>query len=437
MRLASTIAMLGLAASLGAQEARPDNVPQTPPPPAPGASATLDRARAVRGAGVQIYVYTYGPGDEVFERFGHIALAVVDAATGEDIAFNWGMFDFDQPNFLTRFLTGDTKYWMAGYRTYEFNAAYQAQNRTIRRQRLDLTPTQRGAIVDFVAWNASEANKYYRYDYYNDNCSTRVRDLIDWAIGGRVTQALDTAGTPLTWRSETARITGENLPIYAGIEIALGQQADRHLTKWQSGFLPERLATDLATIVARDSLGTPVRLVAHDTLLFAAPTRAPLLTEPPDRQWSAFAIGLVIAALVAGLSLAGRANGAARATLTVLGTVWFAIGGVLGTALLLAATVTKHAPYMGSNLTLFQLQPLLLLAAALFWARGRDTRVGRAATWLAIVVATCTLVGVVAEHLPMFFHQHNFVVWMLVAPVNLALAWAALPARHAAPARRA
>jgi hypothetical protein len=127
-------------------------------------------------------LYTYGPGLEVFEKFGHIALAVVDSQTGEDVAFNWGMFDFNQPNFYTRFLTGDTKYWMAGYRTAEFNAMYVAQDRTIRKQRLNLTPAQRGALYEFVAWNAREENRYYRYDYYNDNCSTRVRWCMKWPL---------------------------------------------------------------------------------------------------------------------------------------------------------------------------------------------------------------------------------------------------------------
>jgi hypothetical protein len=416
-RLASAIATVVLAASLGAQEVPPDNVPQTPPPPPPGASASLDSARALRGAGMQIHVYTYGPGDAVFERFGHIALAVVDSATGEDIAFNWGMFDFGQPNFIARFLTGDTKYWMAGYRTIEFNASYQGENRTIRRQRLDLTATQRGAVFDYVAWNAREENKYYRYDYYNDNCSTRVRDLIDWAIGGRLKQALDTAKTPLTWRGETARITGDNLPIYAGIQVALGQQADRDLTKWQTGFLPERLATDLATFVARDSAGIPVRLVAHDTVLFSAPTRAPLMTEPPSRAYVALAIGIVFGGL---LFLLARVV-ALRALITGAGTLWYLVGGVLGLALLLAGTVTKHAPYMGSNLSLFQLQPLMLVAGALWWARGRSTRLGRAARAAVAVSGLLAIVGVLLWHVPAVFHQHNDVVWMFTAPVHVAL----------------
>lgn len=408
----------GCATALGAQAPLPDNVPQTPPPPAPGVSASLDSARAARGAGVQVYVYTYGPGDEVFERFGHIALGVVDSVTGEDIAFNWGMFGFGEPNFLWRFLTGDTRYWVEGYRTADFNADYQGrQNRSIRRQQLDLTPTQRGAIFDYVAWNAREANKYYRYDYYNDNCSTRVRNLIDWAIGGRLKQALDTAKTRLTWRDETARITGDNLPIYAGIEIALGQQADRDLTKWQTGFLPERLATDLATIVARDSAGIPVRLVAHDTVLFSAPTRAPLMTEPPSRAYVALAIGIVCGVLL--LLLARVA--ALRALITGAGTLWYLVGGLLGLALLLAGTVTKHAPYMGSNLSLFQLQPLMLVAGALWWARGRSTRLGRAARAAAAVSGLLAIVGVLLWHIPAAFHQHNDVVWMFTAPVHVAL----------------
>ena len=103
-----------LGQSMPAQAALPDNVAQTPRPPAPGESPALDSARAAMGAALTISIYTYGPGPAVFEKFGHIAIGIADARTGEDVAYNWGMFDFDQPNFLGRFLTGDTRYWMAG-----------------------------------------------------------------------------------------------------------------------------------------------------------------------------------------------------------------------------------------------------------------------------------------------------------------------------------
>jgi hypothetical protein len=418
---ATAIALLGATRPAAAQ-ALPDNVPRTPPPPPPGASASLDSARAVRGAQLEIAIYTYGAGDEVFERFGHIGLAVADRATGEDVVFNWGMFDFNPlQTFIWRFLTGDTRYWMSGYRTADFNAFYQSQNRSIRKQVLALTPTQKGALQDFVMWNARDDNKFYRYDYYNDNCSTRVRDAIDWALGGTLKPQLDTALTHYTWRGETARITGDNLPIYAGIEVALGQRADQHLTKWQSDFLPERLATDFVALTQRD--GTP--LIASDTVLFPATTRPPLLREPPVRRWSALGLGLVIAALL--VAMARMA--AARGVITAIGTIWYVVGGFLGTALLLAGTVTKHAPYMGSNLSLFQVQPLLLVTGLVWWARGRDSRAGRAASWLALLCAVCAFVGLLAQHLPMLFHQHNDVVWMFMAPITVALGYIGLPPR--------
>jgi Domain of unknown function (DUF4105) len=395
--------------TMHAQAPLPDNVPKTPRPPAPGTSPALDSARAARGASLQVVLYTYGPGPEVFEKFGHIALAIEDTQTGESIAYNWGMFDFNQPNFLLRFLTGDTKYWMAGYRTGEFNAMYQSQDRTIRQQRLNLTPMQRGALSDLVSWNAREENSYYRYDYYNDNCSTRVRDALDWVLGGAVRQALDTVDGHFTWRDETARITAENLPVYAGIQIALGRNADRHLTRWQLAFLPERFADDLAR--------TPVggtSLVAHDSVLYTTQS-LPTLEHVPQRTMPALAVGMVLGVVVFALARF------APALLSAFGAVWYGVGGVLGTALLLAGTVTKHIPYMGTNLNLTLFSPLLLVAALFwFWRMRTDSR-GRSGRALSVVVAAIALVGLVLEHLPGFW-QGSMLLFMTVVPVHVALA---------------
>lgn len=419
-RAVAVVGALALPAVGWAQSTVPDNVPMTPPPPAPGTSVALDSARALRGQSLEIAVYTYGPGDEVFERFGHIALAVADARTGEDLAFNWGMFDFNQPNFLGRFLTGDTKYWMAGYSTYAFNAAYQAQNRTIRKQVLNLSPAERGALYDLLSWNAQEQNKFYRYDYYNDNCSTRVRDALDWALGGALRPALDRVSGHHTWRDETARITADNLPVYAGIQIALGRNADAHLTQWQLAFLPEYLARDLAAVpVAGRSL------VTTDTVLFTA-QRPPMSANAPDRILPALLLGLGLAALVVGVAwLSGAA-------LTLVGLVWYLLGGVLGTALLLAGTVTKHVPYMGSNMSLTALSPLLLLAAVGWVWRRESSRRGRAARGLAAVVAVLAVAGLALMHVPGFYQQ-SMMVMMTVVPVHVALA--ALAARGTRPVR--
>jgi hypothetical protein len=414
----SLVALLLAALHMGAPavvptasaQPRPDNVPLTPPPPPPGRDATLDSARALRGADITVAIYTYGHGNEVFEKFGHIALGVANAATGEDIAFNWGMFDFDQPNFLGRFLTGDTRYWMAGYNTAQFNAAYQAEDRAIRKQVLALTPVQRGALYDFVAWNAQEENRYYRYDYYNDNCSTRIRDAIDWALGGTLQQALGDVNGHYTWRDETARITATDLPVYVGIQVALGRNADRHLTRWQQAFLPEYLAAYLPTVQVNGA-----SLVQADTVLYAA-QRAPLPAAAPRRTVAGAVVGVLLGVLVVIL-----ARMAPPAVLTAFGVLWYGVGGVLGTALLLAGTVTKHEPYMGSNLTLTLLSPLLLVAAVFWVWRGRASRRGRAARALSAVVAVVGVGGLVLMHVP-GFHQQSFLLMFAILPVHGALA---------------
>lgn len=406
---------------------RPDNVPATAPPPPPGTFPSLDSARAARGARLRITLYTYGPGDAVFERFGHVALAVEDTVTGEAVAYNWGMFDFNQPNFVGRFLTGDTRYWMAGYPMLLFNTVYAERDRRIRAQALALTPLQRGAVADYVAWNAAEENRYYRYDYYNDNCSTRVRDLLDWALGGVLRRAWAvTHPAGLTWRGESVRVTAVSLSAWAGIDLALGRDADLPLTRWQAAFLPEHLADQLAQLRLAEGEpgpdgtgGVPGRLLVAADSVLAASARAPLPAAPPRRWPQALLVGALLGTLVLGLAERGGRRGAQLAA--VLAGAWLGMGGVLGTALLLAGTVTRHAPYMGRNLALLQVHPLWLVAAVLvpaaLWRPGGSARGARGVMALLVVLS---LAGAAAARLPAW-RQGGEEVPAMVAPVLAAL----------------
>ncbi len=403
------------------------------PPPAPGVSASLDSARAVRGARMSVAIITYGPGEFVFEKFGHIAVALTDSSTGQDIAFNWGMFDFNQPNFLGRFLTGDTKYWMAGYRTADFNAAYKGENRTIRKQELQLSAMQRGAIADYVSWNAQDANKYYRYDYYADNCATRVRDLLNWALQGQLDAPFQVAGSGRTWRNETARITAGDPLVYPGIQIALGRHADHTLTKWEESFLPELLANHLAALTVTDASGAPTKLITSDSVLFTA-GRLPMPEQAPSRVPMALGIGLVLAALV--VLLAGARAAAARFVLGAFSALWFGVGALLGTALLLAGTVTKHLAYMGANLTVLQLHPLMFVAAVVVTlALWRGVR-RRAAVGVSALVALLSVVGLALQLVPSLSQQSG-VVLAVIVPVHLAFAIAMLRLPLQIPSRAA
>ena len=150
--------------------AQPPNRPTAVPPP---------------GSELTISIMTMGAGAEVWERFGHNAIVVEDRRLGSSVAYNYGMFSFRQENFLLRFLQGRMMYWMAGISTPKASCPSTATlQRSVWQQELNLTPAQRLALRDFLEWNARKENRFYRYDYYRDNCSTRVRDAIDRVLGG-------------------------------------------------------------------------------------------------------------------------------------------------------------------------------------------------------------------------------------------------------------
>jgi hypothetical protein len=342
------------------------------------------------------------------------------------------MFDFDQPNFIFHFLTGETKYWMEPFYTDSFNAVYVRQNRTIRVQRLALTSVERTALLEFLEWNSAEENKYYRYDYYRDNCATRVRDALDRVLKGRLRAVLDTGSTPNSWRSETERATSSDMLVYPGIELALGRDADKHLSRWTESFMPERLADAVDDLVLRNDEGLRYRLVDHDSVVSTS-TRVPIPIDPPDRLAMAVLLGLAIAGIVA--FLADSRFAFLRAVLVMIVALWYAVGGILGTALLLAGTVTKHAPYMGHNITLWQINPLLLIAAIIVPVSLARRVAGRTARVTCITVVMLSSVGALLQFIPSLA-QHSGVVIAITLPVHVAIAAALLRIRNGG-ARRA
>ncbi|MFL5465871.1 MAG: DUF4105 domain-containing protein, partial [Gemmatimonadaceae bacterium] len=258
-------------------------------PVAPTTPATI--APVEPGSELTVYLLTFGWGDEVWERFGHNAIWIKDRARGTDTTYNWGMFDFNQPHFLRRFLTGDTRYWMEPIDLRAMLQYYRQRDRSILAQELNLSPAQRLKLRDFVRWNALPQNKFYRYDYYLDNCSTRLRDALDHALGGQLQTGTVSRKTPGSFRWHTQRLMKGNIPLYAGVTLALGQRADKPISVWQEMFLPVRMANDLRTVNVADSIGTPIPLVRSETAIFTA-GRAPEPATPPKNLPLFVGIGL-------------------------------------------------------------------------------------------------------------------------------------------------
>src|SRR5215813_13504593 len=142
-------------------------------------------ARAEDGDNLKVYVLTLGPQDHPFYKFGHNAILVQRQDGGGEV-FDFGNFAFDQPDRISRLVRGRFQYWLSVSSVTETLHSYQAANRTIEAQELDLTPTQRWDLLSRLRHNALPENRGYLYDYSSNNCSTRVRDAVDATVGGRV-----------------------------------------------------------------------------------------------------------------------------------------------------------------------------------------------------------------------------------------------------------
>jgi hypothetical protein len=373
------------------------------------------------GSNLTVYLLTFGWGDVVWERFGHNAIWIKDAAHGTNMTYNWGMFDFNQPRFVWRFVTGDTRYWMEPIDYNSMVTYYKQHNRSILAQELNLTPAQRLKLQQFVQWNALPENKFYRYDYYRDNCSTRLRDAIDHALSGQLQTSTVSRMTTGTYRWHTQRLMTGDIPLYTGVTLALGHPADKPLSMWEEMFLPVRMANDLRTVNIADSLGSQIPLIRSETAIFTA-GRPPEPAAPPYYLPLFVAAGIIFAAVL--VLLVRSAEGGNRLTMftaTALATLWSLIAGVAGLALVFAWFFTKHY-FMGRNENLMHFDPLsivlvVLIPLSIYGRRG----VSRAIKFAGFI-ALLSLFGFVAQGIPSF-DQKNGEIIALALPINLAVWW--------------
>jgi hypothetical protein len=377
------------------------------------------------GAELVVGVLTMGQGDLVYEVFGHNAIWIHDPVDGTDRVYNYGVFDFDSPGYWGRFIKGDWLYQLAVEDLSRTLWAYQYLNRSVWVQVLNLTPAEKRELRDFLEWNARPENREYLYDYYRDNCSTRVRDVIDQVLGGALRAVTEGVPTGTTFRWHSDRLIAGDRVSFTGLQVGLGPAADREIDQWQEMFIPFKVQEQLRRIEVTDAAGNRMPLVAHEELLYQAVGRAPERVEPP--RWLLWYLlgGLAFGGLVALLGRYANDARAARVGLSVLVGGWALLLGFFGAVLLGLWTATNHEiAYRNENL--LQINPLglglLVLVPAL--ALGARWAV-RPAKALALTLAALSLLGLVLKALP-WFAQQNYTIIAFALPVHLAVAWVVL-----------
>lgn len=389
-------------------------------------------AAAEPGSELTVYLLTMGPGDAVWERFGHNALWIHDPARGTDQAYNYGLFDFRQENFVLRFVQGRMLYWMEGIPIDWTLEVYRQGNRSVTAQELNLTPRQKAALRDFLEWNELPQNRFYRYDYYYDNCSTRIRDALDRVLGGQIAAETRNVATGSSYRSHSLRLVAGDVPVYTGLSLGLGSPADRDISAWEEMFLPMKLHDHVARMRVKDASGREVPLVREARMLVSA-AREPERTAPPQRIPAYLVAGMLLGSLFLLLARGAERSRAARWGLAGTSAAWALLAGTGGVVLAGLWAFTDHEiAYRNENL--FHFSPLALPLAVLapMLALG-VRRAGRPAAALAWAVAALSALGLVLQVLP-GLDQVNGTIIALALPAHLGLALALRRLAGAAPA---
>ncbi len=374
----------------------------------------------VPGSQVRVALVTIGPGSNIWDRFGHNAIWIQDPERRINQLYNYGSYDFNAENFVLRFIQGRMLYMLtSGGPDVAFRYYRERVNRSVWVQELNLTPAQRIELRDFLLWNDRPENQEYRYDYYYDNCSTRVRDALDRVLGGVIRRQTEDTSAGTTLRFHTRRLTTNNVWYYTGLMIALGPMVDKPITVREEMFLPMSLRDHLRAISVTGPDGSQEPLIASERTVFES-TRPPSDEVPPSWTLAYLAVGVVLSGLLFWLAAAGAKSKWGRVGFVSVSTVWMLVVGALGAVLFGLVVATDHASaYWNENLFLFN--PLsLALALTVPLASLGVRRVNRPVALLAVAVAGLSALGFIAQVLP-GLDQVNGELYALVLLPNVAV----------------
>lgn len=372
------------------------------------------------GAAPRIGVATMQPGSIFWERFGHDAIVVVDPATSVATSYNFGFFDPGEPGFVNNFVHGLMRYRLVALPFDDDLRTYRDEGRGVAIQWLALSDAQASALSDALAVNARPENAVYTYDYFRDNCSTRVRDAIDHALGGALRHQLDSRSHGSTYRSESVRLASPEPLMWLGFDIGLGPRADVPLSLWDEAFVPMRLAAALGEVRVD---GRP--------LVQATEEIVPHRIAPEPLESGRALLPWLFAGIAIGFTLAVGGRRMPR-VVAGLGLAFWALAGLLGALMLFIWLDTVHRFGWGSH-NLWLLNPVAWLALRGGWRRARGRDGGRFFERVLVALLALAVVALGVAWLP-FPAQDNTRWIALLLPIHAGL-FLGLRARTAQPLR--
>ena len=346
--ITTTIAMLvALWVPVGAQNTI--SLPNTKNPNDSAATAT----------DIKVSLITFYPGDEIFEVFGHSEILVTDSK--HSYFFNYGVFDFNSPNFLGRYIMGETDY-MCAIMPPAMDGGVKPGRKMIK-QDLNLTPEQAQQVLDMLLTNARRENCVYRYRHFSDNCSTRPRDIIEKAIGHEIDYSKCDYVVGKTLRQIMTHYTRNYPWEQFGIDLALGAVCDTVVDARTQTFVPLFLMNAYSSVEIDNGNG-PEKLVKATEVMIDGDDNGIVL---PPTPWYKHPLTIAIILLII-TAIISYKDWKCYKVSRWYDTLLFTVTGLAGCIIFFVEFISTHEAVM-PNYNILWLHPLLLTLAILPWIK--------------------------------------------------------------------
>ncbi len=352
------------------------------------AQAQTDTGRHT--SGLRVSLLTCGPGtEEVYEVFGHTAIRIIDSnATGDarDLVYNYGMFNGFDENFELKFMRGKLPYY-CGVNTFpDFVSEYTELGRAVEEQVLLLTEQEKEQINARLQWNVQPEHMYYKYDFFFDNCATRIRDIFQDALGKRFEYGeARPKGFRPSYRDIMNRYFFNRHWERVGVNILLGSKIDRRMSNADIMFLPDYLRDGLRGAHLQGvPAATAPQVIVPGTVI-----------DAPRTNWP-----MIVSCILLALTAAGLLIRPLRVLGGVMVTFLLLLSGVLGCVILVMWFATDHQA-CANNFNVLWLLPTNLLAMLRFKGRGRHAVIAIGLILLSLLLHVLRVQALVPEFLPL------------------------------------
>jgi hypothetical protein len=298
-----------------------------------------------------VYLLTCGPGTETYSVYGHSALRIVIPDKRIDTVYNWGVFEFDTPNFAWKFAKGRLDYMLIAESTKGFLSDYYYEKRYVFCQRINIDPDETKKLVSLINENLKPENIKYRYDFFYDDCTTRIRDLLEKSIGENLKYPPPESGRIPTFRDMVSKYQNPYPWLNFGVDLIMGSTADKKAFFRDRMFLPIDMKDELSkTVIQRSEKRIPLLQNPVVLLNFEPPlVKQNFFISPPCIFTLVIILIIILAALIKN-----------RKTIRIIDIIIYSVFSLLSILMIFFNFFTDHLQ-MTWNLNIIWLNPFIVV----------------------------------------------------------------------------